>query len=297
MLVKVPTSAIVSRRGCRVAQRWLFHGGSSSRIKRTSSGRGSVSRRVHSSTIRPSSTASRIRRPVRFPHRHRRPFQTHPPPSRNREKAPLLSLRVHASCSHTVGSSTVRNPACSIHKHTSLRGVGRIKVTVSKPGPKGSSVTLGHPRHRPDSRLGYSFHASRCVVGPAVSAVPVRHPQRLGAGRNGANVVLPRRNVAMENRCGEPSEFGIMGERHGGHPQRLDTIIRRTAGRVAFAEPMLPRHPLFKRSILTRRRTPSRSRRRRVSTSPAWPRKPARARRPRHRFRAIAATFPARPAN
>ena len=136
---------------------------------------------------------------------------------------PILSLRALASCSHTVGSSTVRNPACSIHKHTSLRGVGRVKVTVSKPGPKGSSVTLGHLRHRPDSRLGCPFHASRFVVGSAVSAVPVRHPQRLGAGRNGANVVLPRRNVAMENRRGEPSEFGIMGKRHVGRPRRLDT--------------------------------------------------------------------------
>ena len=51
---------------------------------------------------------------------------------------PILPLRVLASYSHTVGSSTVCNPACSIHKHTSLRGVGRVKVTVSKPGPKGS---------------------------------------------------------------------------------------------------------------------------------------------------------------
>ena len=51
-------------------------------------------------------------------------------------------------------------------------------------GPKGWSVTLGHLRHQPDSHFGCPFHASRFVVGPAVSAVRVRYPQKAAEARN-----------------------------------------------------------------------------------------------------------------
>ena len=129
---------------------------------------------------------------------------------------PRTSWGFRVNSFHTSGSNNVGSLAFSIQQPASFLRLGRLRMLESSAGPMRSAPTVVVCRMR-FGQIDSVRRSARAAshVRAAAPSTPVRHSRRFVAKRDGRDIELPIGDVAVECRCRDSAQCGIVGIAHG----------------------------------------------------------------------------------